>query len=63
MYHSVSDQRDYVGLDSEQDRLLLFAAEADLEESLCIRKSLLERCLAALLNMVNTCRTGCITVF
>ena len=39
----VSDQRDYVGLDLREDRLLFFAAEADLEETLTVRKSLLQR--------------------
>ncbi len=37
------DQRDIIGLDSQQNRLLFLDAEDDLDEILILHKSLLKR--------------------
>ena len=42
-YFCVSDQRDIIGLDDKGQRLLLLTAEADIDEALSIRTSLLRQ--------------------
>ena len=39
----VTEQRDIVGLDEKGGRILLLAAEADIDEALSVRKSVLRR--------------------
>lgn len=39
----LTGQLDYISIDSRENRLLFFATEADLDETLMIRKPLLKR--------------------
>ena len=39
----LTGQLDYISIDSRENRLLFFATEADLDETLIIRKPLLKR--------------------
>ena len=39
---SLSGQLDYISIDSRENRLLFFSTEADLDETLVIRKPLLK---------------------
>lgn len=39
----LTGQLDYISIDSRENRLLFFATEADLDETLTIRKPLLKR--------------------
>ena len=57
----LAGERDFIGLDQD-GRLLFFAAEADLEEDIVLRKSLLARFVKVLylpyMRLINTCFQG-----
>ena len=38
-----TDQHDFVGIDTKENRLLFYASEADLDDNLVVKKSLLKR--------------------
>ena len=38
-----TDQHDFIGIDNKENRLLFYASEADLDDNLVVKKSLLKR--------------------